>query len=205
MNILTSIFSIIILIISVVFHELAHGTVADQLGDPTPSLAGRLTLNPFAHLEWFGSFIVPLLCLISGTGFIIGWAKPVPFNPNNLKYKRWGPALVAVAGPVMNLLIATVCAIVFRLTVTSNTFGLIAQLMSMVVIINVSLAIFNLMPVPPLDGHHLLGALIPKFKTWSQKMMQAGYGLILLVIVIFLASSIIAPIISFLSMKLLGL
>ncbi len=204
MNILTTIFSIIILVISVMFHELAHGTVADRLGDPTPSLAGRLTLNPFAHLEWLGSFIVPLLCIISGTGFIIGWAKPVPFNPNNLKYKRWGPAMVAVAGPLMNILIAVICAIIFRVTATSNSLGLIAQLMSMVVVINISLAVFNLIPVPPLDGHHLLGALIPTFKTWSQKMMQAGYGLILLVIVMFLASSVIAPIISFIATKLLG-
>ena len=204
MNILTTIFSIIILVISVMFHELAHGTVADQLGDPTPSLAGRLTLNPFAHLEWLGSFIVPLLCIISGTGFIIGWAKPVPFNANNLKYKRWGPALVAVAGPLMNMLIAVICAIIFRVTASSNSLGTIAELMSMVVVINISLAVFNLIPVPPLDGHHLLGALIPGFKTWSQKMMQAGYGLILLVVVLFLASSVIAPIISFLSTKLLG-
>ncbi len=204
MNILTTIFSIIILVISVMFHELAHGTVADQLGDPTPSLAGRLTLNPFAHLEWLGSLIVPLLCIISGTGFIIGWAKPVPFNANNLKYKRWGPALVAVAGPLMNMLIAVICAIIFRVTASSNSLGTIAELMSMVVVINISLAVFNLIPVPPLDGHHLLGALIPGFKTWSQKMMQAGYGLILLVVVLFLASSVIAPIISFLSTKLLG-
>lgn len=203
MDIISSIFSIIILIISVMFHELAHGTVADKLGDPTPGLAGRLTLNPIKHLEFVGSFLLPLLCIISGSGFIIGWAKPVPFNPNYLKNKRWGPAMVAAAGPIMNIVIALISAAAFRLVAPHANFVFVAQLLVMVVMINISLAIFNLIPVPPLDGHHILGSLFPRYKLWSDRVMR-GYGMILLVIVILALGSFIAPAVGFVSRILLG-
>lgn len=205
MNFITTVFTIVILIISVVFHELAHGTVADWLGDPTARLAGRLTLNPFAHLEWLGSFIVPLLCILSGTGFMIGWAKPVPFNPNHLRNRRWGPALVAAAGPLVNILIAVIFAIVFRVLLGTNNPSLIAfaQMASMIVVVNISLAIFNLIPIPPLDGCHLLGALFPRYRVWSESLLR-GYGFVIMILVILVAGSIISPAILFFAHLLLN-
>lgn len=203
MDFLTIIFSILILVVSVMFHELAHGTVADRLGDPTPRLAGRLTLNPIAHMEWFGSFFLPLLCVITGSGFIIGWAKPVPFNPAHLKAKRWGSALVAMAGPAMNILIALIGAIAFRLLTGTAILPGSLQILSLIVIINLTLAVFNLIPIPPLDGHHILGAIFPKFRTWSDQAMQR-FGFIFLIVAFFLAWSLIAPIISFLARIFLG-
>jgi len=100
------IFLISILIFSVILHEISHGYVAEMLGDPTARLAGRLTLNPLPHLDLWGSFIIPLLLIVSNAGFIIGWAKPVPYNPHNFRNKKWGEAMVAGAGPAMNIFIA---------------------------------------------------------------------------------------------------
>lgn len=203
MDITTTLFSIIILIISIMFHELAHGTMADKLGDPTARLAGRLTLNPFAHLELMGSFIVPVICIISGSVFIIGWAKPVPFNPAQLNNKKWGPALVAAAGPFMNIVIAVLCALIFRLVAFGGTNIAFATLLIQVVVINISLAVFNLVPIPPLDGHHILGALFPGFKRWSDGVMNR-FGIILLIVAIFLAGSIISPLVAFIVQFLLS-
>lgn len=190
------VFSVIVLIISVMFHELAHGIVADRMGDPTPSLAGRLTLNPLAHMEWVGSFLVPLLCVISGTGFIIGWAKPVPFNPRYFSHKRWGPAWVAAAGPITNIILVIIFAAVFRSIAGNPAWAGFAQIAALVVVINISLAVFNLMPLPPLDGHHILGAIIPVYREWADRLMGT-YGIMVTLLAIFLAGSIIAPIVSF--------
>ncbi len=205
MDITTTLFSIIILIVSIIFHELAHGAMADYLGDPTPGMSGRLTLNPVAHMELVGSFLLPLLCIISGSGFIIGWAKPVPFNPGYFKDKRWGPALVAIAGPAMNIVIAGIFATVFRVVAASHDSVIPTMIiLSGVVVINVSLAVFNMVPVPPLDGHHILGAIFPKYRNWATRVMQS-YGLILLIVVIFFAGSVIGPIVSFLARMMLGI
>lgn len=194
MDSITLLFLIIILIVSVIFHELAHGTVADALGDPTARLAGRLTLNPLKHLEWLGSVFLPALCIISGTGFIIGWAKPVPFTPRLLKYQRWGPALVAVAGPLVNILFALGAGLVFR--ITGNPF------MMLITTVNISLFVFNLIPLPPLDGHHIVGALFPKYRQWSERLMQQ-YGFVIMIAVIIFAGSLIYPIITWLSKLIL--
>ncbi len=194
MDIVTTLFLIIILIISIVFHELAHGAVADWLGDPTARLAGRLTLNPISHMEWLGSVILPALCILSGSGFIIGWAKPVPFTVRLLKNQRWGPALVAVAGPLTNILFAILGAIAFH--ITGN------QLLVLIVTINISLFVFNMIPLPPLDGHHILGALFPKYQSWSHRLMH-GYGFVIMILVILFAGSFISPIVSSISNLLL--
>ncbi len=206
-----TLFSVIILIISIIFHEVAHGTVADALGDPTARLSGRLTLNPLPHIDLVGSILLPLLCVISGTGFFIGWAKPVPFNPRLLKYKRWGPALVALAGPLVNIVIAAIFTIAFRViggmaasgAVVSAGAIALAQIFSIVVMVNISLAIFNLIPIPPLDGHHLLGAVFPSYRRVSEEVLQK-YGIIILVFVLFFAGQIISPVISFFARLLLG-
>ncbi len=195
MDFVTTIFSIAILICSIMFHELAHGTVAHWLGDPTARLSGRLTINPIRHLEWIGSFFVPLLCIISGSGFIIGWAKPIPFNPQFFKNKRWGEALVAIAGPSINSIFAIIGAIILRipsLMITSSLQYSIAT----IVVVNIALAVFNLIPVPPLDGHHVVGAIFPWYQKWSNSLMQQ-YGIVIIILVIFLAGSLVDPIISF--------
>jgi Zn-dependent protease len=202
MDFVMIIFSIIILIVSIIFHELAHGTVADWLGDPTARLAGRLTLNPVSHMEWLGSVILPLLCIISGSGFIIGWAKPVPFNEKLLKYKRFGPALVAFAGPLMNIIIALCAAAMYHLAASRPALTAAAPILVGITMINISLAVFNLLPIPPLDGHHIIGALFPKYKTWSQSLM-GGYGFVILIAVIFFAGSFITPVVTFFSQLLL--
>ncbi len=191
----TVIFSIVIVIASVIFHELAHGTMADYLGDRTARFAGRLTLNPLKHLEWVGSFFVPLLCVITGSGFIIGWAKPVPFNPQNLKYKRWGPALVAAAGPLVNIIIAIITSIIIKFSIATASSAFI-QMMITVLAINIALAVFNLMPLPPLDGHHILGAIFPRYQRWSVQFMEK-FGIFGLIVVIFILASFISPVIRF--------
>jgi len=142
------VFQIIVLIFSAVIHEISHGFTAEKLGDPTARLAGRLTLNPFKHLEFFGSFILPLsLYFLSGGRFIFGWAKPVPYNPLNLKNPLRGGALIALAGPLSNFIIAIVFGIILNI-IGPNTP--ISSLFLIIIYINVLLGVFNLVPIPPL-------------------------------------------------------
>lgn len=154
----------IILIMSIIIHEISHGYAALALGDPTAKYSGRLTLNPASHLDPIGSFFVPLLGILLG-GVVIGWAKPVPFNPYNLKNQRWGEALVAAAGPISNVLIATVFSIFVRVVsaggVMGHTEATFMAVAVYVVLINVNLAIFNLMPIPPLDGSKIIFSVLP--------------------------------------------
>ncbi len=193
----TTIFYILILLFSVIIHEVAHGFAAEALGDPTPRNQGRLTLNPVPHLDLFGSIILPVLLVISGTGFILGWAKPVVFNPFNLRNRKWGPAVVAVAGPLSNIILALVFALILRLApalgITSAGF---LSFSASIVFINVLLAIFNLIPIPPLDGHHILFAVIPE-KYHHIKEFLYKYSLILLLIVIFFLWGYIMPLVNF--------
>jgi Zn-dependent protease len=163
------IFLIIVLVLSVVIHEVSHGYMADLLGDPTARRAGRLTLNPLAHLDWLGSVVVPLMLYLLPGGLMFGWAKPVPYNPYNLRLRRWGPALVAVAGPVSNLIIATVFGLALRYEVipaAATTFA------ASLVLINLMLAIFNLLPLPPLDGSKILFALLPAKWAYLEESWQ---------------------------------
>jgi Zn-dependent protease len=161
MNPLVLIFQILVLIYSVVLHEVSHGLAARSMGDTTAERAGRLTLNPLSHLDMFGSFLLPLITYLTA-GFMFGYAKPVPYNPYALNDRRWGPAKVAAAGPLTNLLLATLFGGVIRLVGASLSDSVVA-LLSYVVLINLGLAVFNLLPVPPLDGHWLLGAIVPGF------------------------------------------
>ena len=155
-----TIFTIVVLIISVIMHEVAHGYVAYMLGDPTAKLQGRLTLNPLAHIDLFGSIIIPALLVISNTGLLFGWAKPVPYNPYNLKNQRWGEALVGVAGVATNLLLAVVFALVARAAYADGA-TLFASLAATITLVNLSLGIFNLIPFPPLDGYTVLRGILP--------------------------------------------
>lgn len=196
---ISSIVFIIILIISIILHEVAHGYTADKLGDPTARLQGRLSLNPLVHLDWLGSVILPAFLVLTGVPFIIGWAKPVPFNPYNFKNPKWGGALVAVAGPVTNLLLAGIGSLVLA-TVALGAGGTL--LFTSLVITNIALAIFNLVPVPPLDGHHILFAFIPDEFEHVKNFLRKN-ALILLIAFIFFGWELIAPIIINLSNLLL--
>lgn len=196
------IFSIVILIFSVVIHEVAHGLMADRLGDPTARLSGRLTLNPVSHLDWFGSIILPLLTYNLG-GFIIGWAKPVPYNPYNLK-GRFSEAFVALAGPVSNLVLAVIFGLIVRLASDIDLPASLVQISGAIAFINVLLAIFNLVPIPPLDGSKILFALIPnrlsQVRVWLER-----HSLVLVVIFIFFIWQIIAPVATIIFRLITGL
>ncbi|HEY4490159.1 MAG TPA: site-2 protease family protein [Candidatus Paceibacterota bacterium] len=193
------IFQIIILIMSVVIHEVSHGYAANMLGDKTAEYEGRLTLNPVKHLDFFGSFIVPLLSYTLG-GFIIGWAKPVPFNPYNLRNKKWGEAIVAGAGPLSNILIALIFGFAIRLLPLSESFLLIFQA---IVFINILLAIFNLVPIPPLDGSKILFSFLP-FDSRARALLERS-GLILVLIFIFFLWRLIFPVVVYLFNLITGL
>jgi len=146
----TFIFQILILIMSVVIHEVSHGYAALFLGDKTAEYQGRLSLNPLKHLDLFGSVLVPAMSYFLG-GFIIGWAKPVPFNPYNLRNQKWGEAIVAVAGPLSNIFIALAFGLSLRFFGSAFPASFIA-IVGYIVLINIILAVFNLVPIPPLDG-----------------------------------------------------
>lgn len=156
------IFSIGILILSVVIHEVSHGYVAQMLGDPTARLAGRLTLNPIKHIDPLGSIIVPVFLFLTNSSFLIGWAKPVPYNPYNLKKGKYSEALVAASGPLVNLLIALIFGLLIRFGIMYSFLSVsFIEIASFVVLINILLAIFNLLPIPPLDGSKVLKAFLP--------------------------------------------
>jgi len=180
-----TIFSLIVLLFSVIIHELAHGYVAYSLGDPTAKYAGRLTLNPIKHLDAFGSIILPLLLYIAGSPFLLGWAKPVPVNPYNLKDKKFGDIKVSIAGPLSNLLLALFFGIILRFM----PVGIIAAneglgiALNYIVYINIWLAVFNLVPVPPLDGSWILFNLLPS-SAENFKLFMKQYGIIILLFLI---------------------
>ena len=141
------------LAIAVILHEVAHGLVALRLGDPTAYYAGRLTLNPVAHIDLWGTILIPLLLIVSGAGFVFGWAKPVPVNYYNLRGGKWGPVWVALAGPATNFLVLVVAALAARFSPTGTA---LPMLFTWIALINGVLMFFNLIPIPPLDGSKVL-------------------------------------------------
>jgi len=198
------IFQILILIFSVVVHEVSHGYAALMQGDVTAKYEGRLTLNPLKHLDPFGSVILPLILSLIPGGLMFGWAKPVPYNPYNLKNKRWGEVIVAAAGPVSNLLIALVFGLLIRFSQSLDLGKSFIELSVIVVLINVVLAIFNLMPIPPLDGSKILFGLFPK-QTLKLQAFFSKYNLIFLLVFIFFVWEYLTPVIMFVAEILTGL
>jgi len=181
-EILKTVVSLLILLFSVVFHEVAHGFVAYRLGDPTAKYQGRLSLNPLKHLDPIGSVMLPLFMflLTRGAGPIFGYAKPVPVNPYNFKDQKWGNLKVSIAGPATNFLIAITSGLILRFFPFS---GAAFDLVSLISIYNFLLGIFNLLPIPPLDGSHILFSFLPE-KEYQIKSMFREYGFLLLMLVI---------------------
>ena len=185
-------FFLLIIIPSAIIHEYMHGWVADRLGDPTARYAGRLTLNPVVHIDKWGTLLMPLLLyFLTGGAFLFAYAKPVPYNPYNLKNQKWGPSLVAVAGPLSNFFLAAMFGVAIQFLPLSS--GL-AGLLSVIVYANVLLGVFNLVPIPPLDGSKILYALLPD-SMWKIKQTLEQYGFFILIIFIFFFFQLITPII----------
>ena len=196
------ILSIIILIFSVILHEVSHGFMADWLGDPTARLAGRLTLNPLKHIDPVGSILVPLITSLFG--FTFGWAKPVPYNPYNLRNKRQGEFLIALAGPASNLLLAIIFGTIIRFTATPLTVnGPFITVLSYVVLINIVLAIFNLIPLPPLDGSKLLFSVLPNQYGRFRRTLEL-YAPVFVLVVVFVLWQFLSPIIPWAFQALTG-
>lgn len=175
------IFSLIVLLFSIMLHEIAHGSMALRLGDSTAKYAGRLTLNPIKHIDIFGTIILPLMLIIFRSPFIIGWAKPVPINPFNLRDPKWGMLKVAIAGPSANFSIAIIFGLVIRFVPLSEN---ILLLFSIIVIYNFVLGLFNLIPIPPFDGSHVLFSFLSE-RFNHLKLFLQQYGLFILIFFLF--------------------
>lgn len=200
MQYLSTLFFFIILIFSVIIHEYSHGWMADQLGDTTARLSGRLTMNPIPHIDPIGSILVPMTLFIVSRGtFFFAWAKPVPFNPYALKNPEKDAAKIALAGPVSNLAVALFFGALVRIMPVSE----LSYFFSVIVYINILLAVFNLVPIPPLDGSKILFAALPcslnDFKVFLNK-----YGFFILLFFIVWCFDIIIPIIKFLFRAMTG-
>lgn len=208
-EIVLTVFYFAILLYTIIIHEVAHGWVAFKLGDLTAKYAGRLNLNPIRHIDPWGSILVPFVMIFT-FGFAFGWAKPVPYNPYNLKNQKWGPFMVALGGPGSNIIIALISVIIAKMiplstmlkmdiisaVASSNWSGLSVVisgeigaifyvLLMMIVLWNVILAFFNLIPIPPLDGSKLLFAVLPIKQETIAILEQFGLTLILLMIFVF--------------------
>ena len=187
-SLLLPIFYIVVILYSVTIHEVSHGLMANSLGDPTAKNLGRLSLNPIKHLDLFGSVILPFLMFFT-TGFAFGYAKPVPYNPNNLNDRKYGPVQVALAGPAVNIILALLFGLTLRFMPDIFSSSLVPQLFSRIVMLNLVLAVFNMFPIPPLDGHWLLMAFLPpsmdSLKVFIYKNSFILFPLFLIVFMVF--------------------
>jgi Zn-dependent protease len=189
MEILDAIFLVAIIMFSAVIHELMHGVAANKLGDPTARLMGRLTLNPIVHLDMFGSIILPVILTLTHSPILFGWAKPVPYNPYNLKPGRFSEAIVAGAGPVSNLVVAVIGGLVIRSGILPAGQS---DIVFLIVLVNIMLFLFNLIPIPPLDGSKVLPAILPRslaagYDQWRIRMESnpfMGIGTVLIIILL---------------------
>ena len=204
MDATNAIFYIAILIMSVVIHEVSHGFMAEWFGDKTARFAGRLTLNPIPHLDFFGSILLPTLLVLTHSPFLLGWAKPVPYNPDNLSNKKWGTMAVASAGVLSNFFIAAIFGLIIRFAPYLSLPEGFYFITSIIVIVNLALGIFNLVPIPPLDGSKIVFSLLPN--TFGDLILFfEQYSLILLIIFIVFFSEYLIPVLEFLFKILTGI
>jgi len=181
MDLIIFLITLFIFLYSVILHEIFHGLAAEALGDPTPRLSGRISLNPIVHLDPLGSIIIPLFLVLSGSNIVFGWAKPVPINYFNLKDKKYGMAKVALAGPAANFILALIFGLILRFIPFSNSqFSQnLSLIFSQICWVNLLLAFFNLVPIPPLDGSHILFTFLP-FKYQNIKIFLIRYQIFIL-------------------------
>jgi len=177
-----------VLLFSVIIHECAHGYVAEWWGDPTARMLGRLTLNPLPHIDVFGSILVPGMLLLSGSGILFGWAKPVPVTPENFRDRRMGDITVSLAGPASNILLALGFAAILAVAALisgSAPSEAVWRLCTYGILLNFVLAVFNLLPIPPLDGSHVVANLLPRPAAYAYRSM-GQYGLLIVFLLLFI-------------------
>jgi Zn-dependent protease len=190
-----------IFLLSLTVHECAHAFAAEKSGDPTGRYLGRITLNPIPHIDILGTVIFPLIAFTSGA-MMFGWAKPVPFNPMNLRDRRWGEIVIALAGPFSNILLVILFMIITKLVITDpmmllgNDNDPVAMVLNTGIQLNIVLAVFNLIPIPPLDGHHVLRNLLPDSlaEAYAQIPDMVGFAVLLLLIYVGFTSMLIRPV-----------
>jgi Zn-dependent protease len=203
----TQIALILALIISIIIHEMAHGYAANALGDPTARLQGRLSPNPLVHIDPMMSVILPAILIMSGSSFIFGAAKPVPYNPYNFTNQKWGEAIVAAAGPFSNICLAIIFAGLIRFSELLHLSETFITLAFQIVMLNVFLAVFNMVPIPPLDGSKIFPKFLPfamqmkyeQFRRFLEQNIALAFGLVIILFMVVLGGplSYITQVISF--------
>jgi len=203
--ILMGISQALIVLISISVHEASHAYAAYKMGDPTAMHLGRVTLNPLKHIDLWGTIIIPLILILSRVGFVVGWAKPVPINPNNFEDRKKGEIIVSLAGPLSNLLLATAVGLLMRFLFHAQVGNnILFNLLFLIFAINLLLAFFNLIPIPPLDGSHVLENML-SYKAREVYRRIAPFSFIIILILINVISPLFFLILRFFTKIIIGI